>query len=123
MVTLSQNSSGKFKARKRLPDDVREDYGRLCGARYEARFTAAAGTKRSDAERQFDERKAEINARIASLRAEYNGKGKPFTCQQARALAGKWYEWFIARHPSSDREGVGAVKGQSPTRDARSGGG
>ena len=26
------------------------------------------------------------------------------TRQQARALAGEWYDWFLARHSSSDRD-------------------
>ena len=26
------------------------------------------------------------------------------TRQQARALAGEWYDWFLARHASSDKD-------------------
>ena len=26
------------------------------------------------------------------------GEGAPLTRQQARALAGEWYDWFVARH-------------------------
>jgi hypothetical protein len=37
MVTLRQDTKGNFGARKRLPDDVREEYGRRHGQRFEAK--------------------------------------------------------------------------------------
>jgi integrase len=103
MVSLSQDSKGNYRARKRLPDDVRDDYGRLYGPRLEAKFFAPASTKRHEAERQFDEWKLETNGRIAAIRAQRNGDGTALTRQQARALAGEWYDWFLARHSSSER--------------------
>jgi hypothetical protein len=36
MVTLKKDSNGNFSARKRLPEDVREEYGRQFGQRFEA---------------------------------------------------------------------------------------
>ena len=51
MASLSQDSQGNTKARKRLPDDVREEYGRVYGRRFEEKFHAPATTKRQDAER------------------------------------------------------------------------
>jgi hypothetical protein len=42
MVSLRQDSNGNFIARKRLPEDVREEYGRRYGARHEAKFSASA---------------------------------------------------------------------------------
>jgi integrase len=103
MVSLSQDNKGNYRARKRLPDDVRDDYGRLYGPRLEAKFFAPASTKRHEAERQFDEWKLETNGRIAAIRAQRNGDGTALTRQQARALAGEWYDWFLARHSSSER--------------------
>ena len=100
MVSLGRDSRGNYKARKRLPGDVREEYGRLYGPTLEAKFHAPADTKRQDAERQFHEWEAETNARIAAIRAERKGEGIPLARQQARALAGE----FRARHPVSDRE-------------------
>jgi hypothetical protein len=52
MVSLTQDSKGNYRARKRLPDDVREDYRRLFGRgneekffrKADARFVAAAET-------------------------------------------------------------------------------
>jgi hypothetical protein len=102
MVSLSQNNSGKYTARKRIPDDVRDEYGRLYGASYEAKFTAPADTKRRDAERQFHEWQAEVDTRVAAIRARRTGEGIPLSRQQARALAGEWYDWFLARHSSGN---------------------
>jgi hypothetical protein len=94
MVSLLRDTRGNYKARKRLPGDVREEYGRLYGQSFEAKFHAPGDTKRQDAERQFHEWEAETNARIAAIRAERKGEGIPLTRQQARALAGE----FLARH-------------------------
>ncbi|MFZ0096587.1 MAG: hypothetical protein WAK97_21935, partial [Pseudolabrys sp.] len=70
MVSLLRDTRGNYKARKRLPGDVREEYGRLYGQSFEAKFHAPGDTKRQDAERQFHEWEAETNARIAAIRAE-----------------------------------------------------
>jgi hypothetical protein len=104
MVRLRKDSRGNYVARKRLPDDVREEYGRLYGQSFEAKFYAPASTKRPDAERQFHEWEAEINARIAAIRAQRTGEGIPLTRHQARALAGEWYDWFLARHSSTEKD-------------------
>jgi integrase len=104
MVRLRKDSRGNYVARKRLPDDVRQEYGELHGQSYEVKFYAPASTKRQEAERQFHEWKADTDARIAAIRAQRTGEGIPLTRQQARALAGKWYDWFLARHAASDKE-------------------
>jgi hypothetical protein len=49
MVSLRQDSNGNYSARKRLPDDVREEYGRLYGARFEAKFSARASRGKQSA--------------------------------------------------------------------------
>ena len=102
MVKLRQNSNGKFVARKRLPDDVREEYGRLYGAHFEAKFTVPANFGAHVAKQKFREWDAEVTARIGAIRAVRNGEGMPLTRPQARALAGEWYVWFVARHPLRD---------------------
>lgn len=61
---------------------------------------------------KFREWDAEVAARIEAIRAERKGEGISLTRQQARALAGKWYHWFIARHPTSDLEKWDAVRDQ-----------
>jgi integrase len=99
MVSLRQDAKGNFSARKRLPDDVREEYGRRHGQRLEAKFFAAARKGAAEAKRLFREWESEVDAHIEAIRAERTGEGVSLTPQQARALAGEWYEWFVGRHP------------------------
>jgi hypothetical protein len=103
MVSFSQDSKGNYRARKRLPDDVRDDYGRLYGPSSEAKFSRKADTKPHVERREFNEWLSDVEARIANIRAQRNGEGQVLTRQQTRALAGEWYEWFLARHSSSER--------------------
>jgi len=51
MVTLRQDKRGNYTARKRLPNDVRDEYGRLYGPRIEAKFYAPASTKPQEVKR------------------------------------------------------------------------
>jgi integrase len=112
MVKLRQDSNGNYIARKRLPDDVRDEYGRRHKARYEAKFFARAGVGPNAAKQKFREWDAEVTARIDAIRAELRGEGVTLTRQQARALAGEWYQWFVARHPTSDLEKWDAIRDQ-----------
>ena len=102
MVKLRQDTKGNYSARKRLPADVREEYGRRYGQRLEAKFFAPASKGADDAKQSFRDWETEVAGRIAAIRAERTGEGVALTPQQARALAGEWYAWFIARHPASD---------------------
>ena len=72
MVKLRQNSNGNFVARKRLPDDVREEYGRRYGPRFEAKFSAPAKVGPQAAKQMFREWDAEVTAahRARSARSE-----------------------------------------------------
>jgi integrase len=106
MVKLQQDSNGNYRARKRLPDDVREEYGRLYGARYEAKFFAPKGTKSHEAKRLFGEWLAEVEGRIAAIRAEREGTGRTLSHAEARRLAGDWYEWFVSRHAEVTQEHI-----------------
>ena len=99
MVTLRQDTKGNFSARKRLPDDVRDEYGRRHGQRFEVKFFATASKGAGEAKRLFRDWEAEVEAKIGAIRAERTGEGIALTPRQARALAGEWYEWFVVRHP------------------------
>ncbi|MGX4806950.1 hypothetical protein [Bradyrhizobium guangdongense] len=44
---------------------------------------------------------AEIETRIAALRAQQNGEGQPLTRLNAIALAGRWYVWFVRQHEAN----------------------
>src|SRR5262245_56005132 len=104
MTSLTQDHRGNYKARKCLPDDVREEYGRLYGARYEAKFFAPKTTKAHEAKRLYGDWLAEVEGRIAAIRAARDGSGRTLTRAQARTLAGDWYDWFIARHAEASGE-------------------
>ena len=112
MVRLKRNDNASWSARKRLPDHVREEYAALYGPRLEAKFHAAMGTLPHEVKRQFGEWLAEVEGRIGAIRARRNGEGIALTRQQARALAGEWYHWFIARHPTSDLRKWEALRDQ-----------
>ena len=113
MVALRQDSRGNFSARKRLPDDVREEHGRLYGQRFEAKFFAAASKGAAEAERLFHEWQAEVAKRIAGIRAAQRGEGIDLTPKDALGLAGDWYNWFVARYENDpgrpERWGNGVV--------------
>jgi integrase len=102
MVGLKRNDNGSWSARKRIPDDVRDEYAALHGPRLEAKFFAPIGTTAPIAKQQFSEWLAETEGNIRAIRAKRNGEGVALTERQARALAGEWYDWFVARHPTSN---------------------
>jgi hypothetical protein len=106
MASLTQDSKGNYKARKRLPDDEREEYGRLYGANYEAKFSAPKATKGHEAKRLYGNWLAEVEGRIAAIRADRDGTGRTLTRVEARKLAGDWYEWFTARHAEATEEDI-----------------
>jgi hypothetical protein len=64
----------------------------------EMTWTLPPGTSPSEAKAKQGEWLAEIETRIAALRAAKNGHGQPLTRRNAHALAGEWYRWFIARN-------------------------
>jgi hypothetical protein len=98
MVALSRATDGRWFARKGIPKDVREEYARLYGVRREAHLKLPADTARHEAKAQLGEWGAEIETRIATLRAKKNGAGQPLTRLNAIALAGRWYTWFVGQH-------------------------
>ena len=103
MVGLKRNSNGSWSARKRLPNDVRDEYAALYGPRLEAKFSAPVGTPPALAKQLFNEWLAETEGNISAIRAQRSGQGVSLTPQRARGLAGEWYAWFIARHPLRGR--------------------
>jgi integrase len=96
---LTTTAEGGFTARKRIPADVRDDYGRLYGKggpQWEAWFNSGAlpvGLARA----KHREWLSEIEARITNIRAERKGEGRTLSPMQAGALAGEWYLWWTTR--------------------------
>ncbi|MCC8941482.1 hypothetical protein H8A99_34855 [Bradyrhizobium sp. Arg68] len=98
MVGLIRAKGGGWFARKGVPADVRDAYERLYGVRWEAQLKLPGNTPKHEAKKQLAEWAAEIETRIAALRAQKNGEGQPLTKLNAVALAGRWYSWFIEQH-------------------------
>jgi integrase len=95
---LTPTKGGGFTARKRIPEDVQNEYERLHDVRWEARLSIAPGTPIVQARALHREWLTEIESRIANIRAEKKGEGRLLTPKDARALAGDWYHWFTERH-------------------------
>lgn len=117
MAKLTRSENGDFVSRKGIPADVREAYTRLyrSSAKAPLRVTRAGGaptapkvweelfkrpgsTSPSSAKVAWAEWCAEIDTRVASLRAAVKGEGQPLTRVNALALAGRWYAWFLLQH-------------------------
>ena len=94
---LSPTHGGGFSARKRIPLDVRSEYAKLYGRSSEEWFNSGPVTALI-ARAKCRDWLTEIEGRIATIRAERNGQGRPLTPMQARALAGEWYHWFTTKH-------------------------
>jgi hypothetical protein len=95
MTSLKRLPSGAFSARKGIPKDVRDAYRERFGGGWEARFHADAGTPVGEAKRAMNDWLAEIERRIAALRAVAAGQGLSLTPREVLALAGEWYVWFV----------------------------
>src|SRR5262249_47389627 len=87
-----------------IPNDVRAEYLRLYGVSREATLTLPAGISAHEAKIRTSEFLAEVETRIATIRAAQTGEGQSLTQRQAFALAGEWYVWYVGRH----EEGPGA---------------
>jgi integrase len=90
--------NGGDLARQVIPADVRDEYQRLYGKRWEERWRAEPGTPSAERKRQYGEWIAEINRRFAAIRAANRGEGIDLSRKDALALAGEWYTWFVKRH-------------------------
>jgi len=93
MVTLRQDSRGNYFSRKRLPDDVREEYGRRHNARYEAKFFARTSLGKQIAQERFHLWATEVDQRIEAIRKAQRGEGMDLDREQAVALASDWTLW------------------------------
>src|SRR5262249_6515354 len=107
MASLRQDSRGNYVSRKKLPLDVRDEYGKQFGQRHEAKFFRPASTDRREAQQQFSEWSAEVDGNVIAIRAARDGTGLSLTPAQARRLAGEWYTWWTARHAGADKYQIG----------------
>jgi integrase len=93
---LVPTARGGFSARKVIPADVKADYSKLYGQRTEERFHSGDAPVLL-ARAKHREWLSEIESRIANIRAARKGEGRSLTPKEARALAGEWYGWYVAR--------------------------
>jgi hypothetical protein len=68
LPSLQRTPSGVWKARKRLPKDVQEEYARLHGKSWEGKLTLPAGTKHPEAKRRLAQWYDEVEGNIAAIR-------------------------------------------------------
>jgi hypothetical protein len=98
MSSLTRTKSGAYRARIGIPKDVRDDYEALYGKRWEELFHRPPRLPLSKAKVDHSEWAAEIESRIATIRAKQRGEGHDLTPHQAQGLAGEWYRWYIRFH-------------------------
>ncbi len=98
MAALNRSKSGAYTARKSIPKDVQAEYERLYGQSWEAKLTLPATLKPQEAKAQHAVWVAEVETRITTIRARQRSDRQPLSQKQARALAGEWYQWFVAQH-------------------------
>src|SRR5580704_5880579 len=98
---LAPAAKGGFIARKVIPFDVRDEYAKLYGQHTEERLNTGPMPVQL-ARAKHREWLSEIEVRIANIRAVRKGEGRTLTLKEARALAGEWYGWFIARMAASN---------------------
>ena len=114
-IKLTPKATGGFSARKRVPNDVRQQYQLLYGKSSEEWFSTDAPLAQANV--QVQEWAAEIGTRISNIRRAARGEGQSLTRLQSRALAGEWYRWFIARHSASPEQATHWEWVQSEIRD------
>ena len=98
MATPRRSRSGSITARKVIPKDVRAEYKHLYGVSSEAKLSVPAGTPAHEAKILVSDFLAEVETRIATIRAAQRGEGQSLSQRQAFALAGEWYVWYVGRH-------------------------
>ncbi|MGY4168360.1 hypothetical protein [Bradyrhizobium sp. USDA 4529] len=98
MTKLSRTAKGAYVARKVIPKDVRPEYAARYGVAWEEKLRIEATVSEPEAKARFGEWVADVETRIARLRALKKQIAQPLTRQNAYALAGRWYVWFITRH-------------------------
>jgi integrase len=97
MATLRRTKSGSWISRKIIPEDVRSEYRATYGRGWEERFHLGPEHTAQSAKVAFSEWQADIDNRIAMLRAKQRGEGHDLTQREASALAGEWYRWFVGQ--------------------------
>jgi hypothetical protein len=94
MPSLTRAPNGDHFSRKVIPSDVREEYGAAYGVKREAFFRRPAGISESHVKKAYAEWLAEVEGRIAALRAAKGGEPVTLSTRELHGLAERWYFWF-----------------------------
>ena len=105
MASLRQDSNGNFRARRRLPDDVREEYGRRFGPRLEAKFFARATVGSHKARQMFREWDAAQETSPPSARSVPAKASHSHPNKLVRSRGQMFVQRDHARPPTFDRAG------------------
>jgi hypothetical protein len=122
MAKLTRDKNGDFASRKGIPKDVRDAYTRLYRGTskaalritkkggqltapkvWEELFSLPGATSPSLAKVAWAEWCADVDTKVAGLRAAARGEGQPLTQINALALAGRWWSWFLKQHENDPR--------------------
>jgi hypothetical protein len=87
MITPRVSKSRSITVRKAIPADVRAEYKRRHGQKWEAKLTLPAGTKPQVVKVRTGEFMAMVETEIEAIRAAQRGEGQALTQRQALALA------------------------------------
>ena len=93
MVGLKRTKTGRWAARKEIPQDIRTVYGKR-----EEKKTWPADLSAGQAKAELAAWLIPIEERIALLRASAEQAPVSLSQRQSRALAGEWYKAQVARY-------------------------
>jgi len=93
LPTLRLSKTGLWSARKVIPADIREAYGKR-----EEKKTWPSELSQGQAKAELAAWLVPIEERIAQLRAVATQSPVTFTKRQSRALAGEWYKAQVAKY-------------------------
>jgi integrase len=102
MVALKRTQRGLWTARKAIPADVREAYGKR-----EEKRTWPATLGLSEAKSAYATWLAGIESRIENFRKQASGETVTLTHRETLALAGSWYAAAVARHENAPGDRLG----------------
>lgn len=98
MPSLTKAPNGDWFARKVIPANLRQAYAVAHGVSREARFRMPGSASEGEAKRAYGEWLADVEGRVAALRATANGTPITLSQRDLYALADQWYLWFVGQH-------------------------
>ncbi len=97
LASMTKSKAGSYSVRKGIPADVRDEYERLYGQRWEAKLTLSSSTQPQQAKAAQAAFLAKVEAQIKALRDKAAGRTRSLNEREALALAGEWYRWFVSQ--------------------------